>query len=140
MNAIQVSRTGGPEVLELVELPDPEPSPGRIVVEVAAAGVNFIDTYQRIGLYPMDLPFVVGQEGAGTVVAVGEGVEGVQVGDVVAWTNVIGSYASVHSVPEEQAIRPGRHRRRDGGGGDAAGPRPSTWRLPRSRCSPATVA
>lgn len=105
MNAIQVSRTGGPEVLELVELPDPEPSPGRIVVEVAAAGVNFIDTYQRSGLYPLDLPFVVGQEGAGTVVAVGEGVEGVQVGDVVAWTNVIGSYASVHSVPEEQAIR-----------------------------------
>ncbi|HEX7099612.1 MAG TPA: quinone oxidoreductase [Acidimicrobiia bacterium] len=105
MIAIQVSRTGGPEVLEQVDLPDPEPAPGRVVVEVAAAGVNFIDTYQRSGLYPMELPFVVGQEGAGRVVAVGEGVEEFQVGDVVAWADVIGSYASLHSVPWERAIR-----------------------------------
>lgn len=105
MIAIQVSRTGGPEVLEQVELPDPEPGPGRVVVEVAAAGVNFIDTYQRSGLYPMELPFVVGQEGAGEVIAVGDGVQEVEVGDVVAWTNVIGSYASRHSIPWERTIR-----------------------------------
>lgn len=105
MIAIQVSETGGPEVLEQVELPDPDPGSGRVLVEVAAAGVNFIDTYQRGGLYPMELPFIVGQEGAGRVVAVGEGVQEVEVGDVVAWTDVQGSYATTASIPWERTIR-----------------------------------
>ena len=71
MHGIRIASTGGPEVLEWAELPDPEPGLGEVLVEVAAAGVNFIDTYQRSGLYPMPLPYVPGLEGAGTVVAIG---------------------------------------------------------------------
>jgi len=74
MRAIQAREAGGPEVLELVELPDPTPGPGQVLVKVAAAGVNFVDTYKRGGIYPMPFPHVVGSEGAGEVVALGEGV------------------------------------------------------------------
>jgi NADPH:quinone reductase len=91
--AIQVSRTGGAEVLEAVELPDPAPGPGELLVEVAAAGVNYIDTYHRSGLYPMQTPFVLGLEGAGRVVEAGDDVEGFSVGDRVAWKYAPGSYA-----------------------------------------------
>lgn len=104
MRAIQVSELGGPEVLESTELPAPPPAAGRVVVELAAAGVNFIDTYQRTGLYPMELPFVPGMEGAGTVISVGEGVQDVSVGDVVAWCDVVGSYADRVSVPHERLV------------------------------------
>ena len=115
MRAIQVSALGGPDVLDLVQVESPEPGPGRVVVEVAAAGVNFIDVYQRTGLYQLDLPFVPGMEGAGRVVAVGDGVEdvagvgvgdvaGVGVGDVVAWTDVSGSYAERISLPVERTV------------------------------------
>lgn len=72
MKAIQISRTGGPEVLTLVDLPDPEPGPGQVVVRMSAIGVNFVDTYHRSGLYPRAAPFVPGAEGAGEVVAVGK--------------------------------------------------------------------
>ena len=65
MRAIQASAAGGPDVLELVDLPDPEPRPDEVLVRVAAAGVNFIDTYRRAGVYPMPFPHVVGSEGAG---------------------------------------------------------------------------
>ncbi|HEX2290277.1 MAG TPA: alcohol dehydrogenase catalytic domain-containing protein, partial [Pseudonocardiaceae bacterium] len=71
MRAIQVTETGDPEVLRLTKLPDPEFGPGQLLVELAAAGVNYIDTYHRSGAYPMPLPFIPGSEGAGTVTAVG---------------------------------------------------------------------
>lgn len=93
MRAIQISENGGPEVLSLVDLPDPTPGAGQIVVDVAAAGVNFVDTYQRIGLYPIAVPYTAGLEGAGTVTAVGEGAADVAVGDRVAWCGGQGSYA-----------------------------------------------
>lgn len=91
--AVQIAETGGPEVMRLVQQPDPEPGDGQITVAVAAAGVNFIDTYHRSGLYPMPLPLVLGQEGAGTVLEVGAGAEGFAPGDRVAWAGSIGSYA-----------------------------------------------
>lgn len=92
-SAVQIERTGGPEVMKLVERADPEPGPGELLVEVAAAGVNFIDTYHRSGLYPLPLPAVLGQEGAGTVIATGEGTENFAIGDRVAWCGSGGSYA-----------------------------------------------
>jgi NADPH2:quinone reductase len=90
---VQVERYGGPEVLTPVQLPDPEPGKDEVLVQVGAAGVNFLETYQRSGRYPMPLPFVPGGEGAGTVVAVGPAVTGVAVGDRVASVNLAGSYA-----------------------------------------------
>jgi len=93
MRAIVVNETGGPGVLVHSEHPDPEPGPGQVVVEAAAAGVNFIDIYRRSGVYRQPLPYVPGSEGAGTVVAVGEGVTDVAVGDRVAWHDASGSYA-----------------------------------------------
>ena len=98
MRAVVATAAGGPEVLQVVELPDPEPGPDEAVVQVAAAGVNFIDTYRRSGLYPMSYPHVVGSEGAGRVVAVGSGVRGLTVGDRVAWTAARGSYAELATV------------------------------------------
>jgi len=95
---------GGPEVLELQTLPDPEPGPGEVLVRVAAAGVNFIDTYRRSGLYPMPFPHVVGTEGAGEVVAVGEDVTSLAVGDRVAWAESAGSYAELQLVSERHAV------------------------------------
>jgi NADPH2:quinone reductase len=93
MRAIVVTELGGPEVLVHAEHPDPEPGPGQVVVETAAAGVNFIDIYRRSGVYRQPLPYVPGHEGAGVVVAVGDGVTDVAVGDRVAWHDAPGSYA-----------------------------------------------
>jgi NADPH:quinone reductase len=93
MKAVRITRTGGPDVLELVDLPEPVPGPGQARVKVEAAGVNFIDIYQRTGLYAVPLPYTPGLEGAGTVTALGPGATGVQVGDRVAWTDQPGSYA-----------------------------------------------
>jgi NADPH:quinone reductase len=93
MRAIVVTETGGPEVLTAAEHPDPVPGPGQVVVEVAAAGVNFIDIYRRSGVYHQPLPYVPGSEGAGVVLAVGHGVTEVAVGDRVAWHDAAGSYA-----------------------------------------------
>jgi NADPH2:quinone reductase len=92
--AIVVARQGGPEVLELREQPIGAPGRGQVRVRVAAAGVNFIDTYQRSGAYPRPLPFVPGLEGAGVVEAIGEGVQGLAVGDRVGWVQAAGSYAT----------------------------------------------
>ncbi len=99
MKAIRVESQGGPEVLKLVELPTPPPGKGEALVRVEAAGVNFIDIYQRNGLYKVALPFTLGQEGAGTVEAVGPGVTEVRAGERVAWTSVLGSYATHQIVP-----------------------------------------
>jgi NADPH2:quinone reductase len=84
MRAIVIERQGGPEVLSLAGRPDPEAGPGQVVVRIAASGVNFIDIYQRTGIYQIPVPFVPGGEGAGTIVAVGPGVTDFTEGDVVA--------------------------------------------------------
>ena len=105
MHAVVARAAGGPEVLEYVEQPDPAPGAGELLVRVAAAGVNFIDTYRRAGVYPMRYPHVVGVEGAGTVEALGDGVEGFAVGDEVAWNEAPGSYAELAVVPAANAVR-----------------------------------
>ena len=87
------------------DIPEPEPGPGEAVVRIEAAGVNFIDIYFRTGLYPAELPIINGQEGAGTVAAVGSGVNGVAVGDRVAYTGVHGSYAEYAAVPANQLVK-----------------------------------
>lgn len=104
MHAIQAKTTGGPEVLEWVELDDPTPGEGQLCVDLAAAGLNFIDTYHRSGLYPMPLPLIPGNEGAGVVSAVGVGVNDFAVGDRVAWTGAMGSYATKVIVPVARAV------------------------------------
>ena len=104
MRAIVVTETGGPEVLTIGDLPDPEPGPGQIVAQVAAAGVNFVDIYRRSSVYPVSLPNVPGSEGAGTVVAVGEGITEFAVGDRVAWNDAPGSYAEKAALPASNAV------------------------------------
>lgn len=93
MKAIQINQTGGPEVLGWADVPDPVAKIDEVVVDVSAAGLNFIDTYHRTGLYPMPLPFIPGLEGAGTITAVGEDVTDLAVGDLVAWAGQPGTYA-----------------------------------------------
>ncbi len=105
MRAIVAAAAGGPEVLELRTLPDPTPAPDQVLVKVAAAGVNFIDTYRRSGRYPMTFPHVVGSEGAGEVVAVGHDVTSLAVGDRVAWAESAGSYAELQTVAAWHAVR-----------------------------------
>ncbi len=105
MRAVQMTATGGPDVLVPADLPDPRPGPGELLVDVAAAGVNYIDTYHRRGVYPVDLPLVPGQEGAGRVAALGGGdTGGFAVGDRVVWANVPGGYAERVVVPAEAAV------------------------------------
>ncbi|MDD7964690.1 quinone oxidoreductase family protein [Actinomycetospora lemnae] len=101
---MRVTRLGGPEVLEPADLPDPEPGEGEALVELAAIGVNYIDTYFRTGTYPTSLPFVPGLEGGGTVRAVGAGVTTVAPGDRVVWTNTLGSYATLATVPAAELV------------------------------------
>ncbi len=104
MKAIQIKQTGGPEVLQVAELPVPQPKPNEAVVKIAASGVNFIDTYQREGRYKVPLPFVLGQEGAGTVTAIGADVKSLKPGDRVAWAGILGSYAEYAAVPAERLV------------------------------------
>ncbi|HEY6795321.1 MAG TPA: quinone oxidoreductase [Kineosporiaceae bacterium] len=104
MHAIQVGHTGGPEVLQWTELDDPIPADGEVVVEVEAAGVNFIDVYRRSGLYPVPLPAIPGGELAGRVVAVGSAVTGVAIGDRVATTDAAGGYAELAKVAADRVV------------------------------------
>jgi NADPH2:quinone reductase len=104
VKAIRVNENGGPEVLSYEDVEILEPGPGQARVRLAASGVNFIDTYQRTGTYPMDLPFTLGQEGAGEIEAVGEGVEEVSPGDYVAFANVMGAYAEYIVAPAERLV------------------------------------
>jgi NADPH2:quinone reductase len=104
MRAIRIHTFGGPEVLRLEAVATPEPGPGDVLVRVEAAGVNYIDTYQRSGQYKIDLPATLGQEGAGTVERVGEGVTGLAPGDRVAWTGVLGAYADFAIVPAGRLV------------------------------------
>jgi NADPH:quinone reductase len=105
MRAIQAERAGGPEVLRLVELPEPTPAPNEVLVTTSAAGVNYIDTYRRSGIYPMPFPHVPGSEGAGVVTAVGAGVTDLAVGDAIAWADAPASYAELVRVPAAKALR-----------------------------------
>jgi NADPH2:quinone reductase len=105
MQAIRVHQYGGPEVMELEALPVPTPGPGQALVKTEAAGVNFIDIYQRSGAYKLPLPLGLGLEGAGTVEAIGDSVSDVAVGDRVAWTQIPGSYASHTLVPADRLVK-----------------------------------
>jgi NADPH2:quinone reductase len=104
MRAIRITETGGPEVLTLTEAETPEPGPGLVLVKLAASGINFIDTYHRSGAYPMKLPLILGSEGAGEVVKVGDGVADVHVGDRVASTNFSGAYAENPHAPADRTV------------------------------------
>lgn len=104
MHAIQLRQHGGPEVLEDVEVDTPAPGPGELLVDVAASGVNYIDTYHRSGLYPVPLPFRLGLEGSGVITALGSDLTGFEVGDRVAWEGVAGSYAEQAIVPVGKAL------------------------------------
>jgi NADPH2:quinone reductase len=106
MKAIRVQQTGGPEVMELAELPvpQPKPKPAEAVVKVSAAGVNSIDVQFRDGRLRMPLPFIPGQEGAGIVTAVGSQAKTLKVGDRVAWSGTLGSYAEYVAAPEEHLV------------------------------------
>lgn len=99
MKAVRIHQTGGPEVLRYEDVPAPGSGEGQALVRIEAAGVNFIDIYHRSGLYPLNLPYTLGQEGAGVVEAVGPGVTEVRVGDRVAFSNVAGSYAEYIIAP-----------------------------------------
>jgi NADPH2:quinone reductase len=105
MQAIQVSQVGGPEVLNAVDLPVPSPKPNEALVQIEAAGINFIDVYIRQGRYPTSLPFVSGQEAAGIVTEVGSEVTTLQPGDRVAYTSVLGSYAEYGAVPASRLVK-----------------------------------
>ena len=105
MKAVRAARVGGPEVLETVDLPTPAAGTGEIVVRHAAIGLNFIDIYQRSGLYPITMPAVLGQEAAGTVEAIGPGVTRFSVGDPVAYAGQIGAYSEAHAVRADRAVR-----------------------------------
>ena len=104
MKAIQVHTPGGPEQMQLADVPVPQPGPGQALVRVAASGVNFIDVYFRTGLYKSDLPIAIGNEGAGTVESLGPNVSEVSVGDRVAWAMPRGSYAEYALVPAAQLV------------------------------------
>ena len=104
MKAVRALAPGGPEVLRYEDVPRPEPKPGEAVVKIEAAGLNYIDVYLRTGAYKASFPLTVGQEGSGTVAAVGDGVTGVRVGDRVASVNMAGSYADYAAVPAEKLV------------------------------------
>jgi NADPH2:quinone reductase len=104
MKAIQVKQVGGPEVMEVADLPVPQPKANEAVVKLAASGVNYIDVYVREGRYKTPLPFVLGQEGAGVVTAVGADVRLFKAGDRVAWAGFLGSYAEYAALPADRLV------------------------------------
>src|SRR5262245_39417703 len=105
MKAVQVREPGGPEKMEIVDVPVPVPGPGQALVRIAASGVNFIDIYFRSGLYKSDLPITLGSEAAGTVESIGPNVTHVAPGDRVAYAMVRGSYAEYAAVPETSLVK-----------------------------------
>jgi NADPH2:quinone reductase len=104
MKAIRIHASGGPEVMKLEDMPEPQPKAGEAIVKLDAAGLNFIDVYQRSGLYKLELPLTLGLEAAGTVTAVAPGVTEVKVGDKVAYTGVPGAYAQYAAVPAARLV------------------------------------
>jgi NADPH2:quinone reductase len=105
MKAIQVNQPGGPEALQLVDASVPQPKANEALVKIAAAGVNFIDVYNREGRYKVATPFILGQEGAGTVTGLGKFVRSVRVGDRVAYTSILGAYAEYAVVPADRLVK-----------------------------------
>jgi NADPH2:quinone reductase len=105
MKAIQVKQVGGPEVMELVDLPVPQPKSNEAVIKTQAIGVNFIDVYNREGRYKAPLPFVLGQEAAGSVTSIGSDVNNVAVGDRVAYTSSLGSYTEYSVLPADRLVK-----------------------------------
>lgn len=105
MKAILVKQPGGPEAMQLVDVPVPQPKPNEAVVKIQAIGVNFIDVYNREGRYKVALPFTLGQEAAGTVSAVGNDVRDIAVGDRVAYCMILGSYAEYAAVPADRLVK-----------------------------------
>ncbi|HEX3876020.1 MAG TPA: quinone oxidoreductase [Bryobacteraceae bacterium] len=105
MKQIQVHEVGGPEAMQVVDVPTPKPGPGQALVKIAAAGVNFIDVYFRTGLYKAGAPITLGNEGAGEVAAVGSGVTEVKTGDRVAFAMTRGSYAEFALVPSAMLVK-----------------------------------
>src|SRR3974390_3004505 len=105
MKAIQIRATGGPEVLELAELPIPVPGPGQVLIRIEAIGVNFVEIYFRKGTYKETLPLIPGSEAAGTIEELGSGVSGFKPGDLVASVGVLGSYAEYALVPASQLVK-----------------------------------
>ena len=105
MHAIEISETGGPEVLTYVDKPRPSPGPSEVLIKAEASGVNFVDTYFRSGLYPHELPFVLGAEVAGTVAAIGDRVTTLRIGDRVASADAIGAYAEYCIAPADLVAR-----------------------------------
>jgi NADPH2:quinone reductase len=103
--AIRIHSFGDPSVMKYEDVPDPSPKAGEAVVRIEAAGVNFIDVYHRSGLYPISLPLTLGQEAAGTIVSVGDGVATLKPGDRVAWTGIFGSYAQLNAVPAQRLVQ-----------------------------------
>jgi NADPH:quinone reductase len=105
MKAIQVPKTGGVEVLTVVDIPTPKPKPNEVLVKIAAAGVNYIDVYFREGRYPVTPPFILGQEASGVVSEVGGEVKDFKPGERVAYTGVTGAYAEYEAVPANRLVR-----------------------------------
>jgi len=105
MFAIQVDQPGGPEVLKVTDLPVPVCGPDQLLVELSFSGVNFIDIYQRQGIYPMPSPYVPGLEGSGVVIEVGSAVSGFSAGDKVAWPSSLGSYSELHAVNASSVVK-----------------------------------
>lgn len=103
--AVRFHKQGGPEVLQYEEVPVGDPGPGQARIRHTAVGVNFVDTYQRSGLYPQQLPMVAGNEGAGVVEAVGSGVSELKAGDRIAYTGLPGSYCDVRVVPADRLVK-----------------------------------
>lgn len=104
MKAVRIHTFGGPEVMQVEDIDTPSPGPGQVLVKLAAAGLNYIDVYQRTGLYPNQLPYTLGLEGSGEVAAVGAQVSGLQTGDRVAYTGVPGAYAEYTLVPADRLV------------------------------------
>ena len=104
MQAVRIHATGGADALRVETVPVPRPGAGEALVRLDAAGVNFIDVYKRAGLYQVPLPATLGEEGAGTVAAVGDGVTGLRTGDRVAWASVLGAYAEYAVVPAAKLV------------------------------------
>jgi NADPH:quinone reductase len=104
MKAVRVHAPGGPEALKFEDVPEPTPKPGEVIVKVDAAGLNYIDVYQRSGHYKLDMPLTLGLEAGGTVTAVASGVTEVKIGDKVAYTGVPGAYAQYAAVPAAKIV------------------------------------
>ena len=103
--AVRFHKQGGPEVLQVDDVPVGDPGPGQVRIRHTAIGVNFVDTYQRSGLYPMQTPAIAGNEGAGVVEAVGPGVKGLKKGDRIAYTGLPGSYCEERLVPADRVVK-----------------------------------